>query len=357
MPLKLNNLLKIMLDRGASDLHIHAYAIPQIRINSQLVALDYPEFTPEQSKDIVYPYLAEDEIKDFEKDKELDTSFSDAELSARFRMNVFYHKGGVCAAIRAIPKKIPDFSELGLPEQQMVQICRSKRGLVLMTGATGSGKSTTLASIINRINAERNCHIITVEDPVEFIYTNNKSIITQREIGKDTNSFSGALKYILRQDPDVILIGEMRDLETVQAAMNMAETGHLVFATLHTSDCVQTINRIIDMFPYQSQSQARTQLSYVLLSTISQQLLAKSDNSGLCLASELMIATFGVRAMIREEKVHQIFSLIQTGLKEGMYTMNHSLYELYKKGLITYQEASAHITDTQDFKRFFQGPR
>lgn len=356
MSLNMDNLLKTMLEKGASDLHIHTDTPPQIRINSNLVALDYPKLTPEESRKIVYSYLTEEEVKQFEEKKELDKAFG-LEGVSRFRMNVFYHRGSVCAAVRAIPLKICDFKTLGLPEQQMLEICRSGRGLVLVTGATGVGKSTTLASVVDRINSERYCHIVTVEDPVEFVHENKKGIVSQREVGTDTHAFGEALKYVLRQDPDVILIGEMRDLETVQAALNIAETGHLVFATLHTSDCVQTINRIIDVFPAAQQAQIRMQLSYVLLATLSQQLLQRADNTGRCLALEIMIANFGVKAMIREEKIHQIFSMIQTGQKEGMKTMNQSLYELYRQGLISYQEASSHVTDIDDFKRFFKSGR
>jgi len=354
MSLNLDVMLKIIIEKGASDLHIHANTRPHVRINSKLVALDYPPLSAEESKSLIYAMLDDEEIKRFEEVKELDKSFG-KEGYSRFRINVFYHRSTVCAAIRSIPVDIPGFEQLGLPEEQLSSICRSKRGLVLVTGATGSGKTTTLASIIDRINSERYCHVITVEDPIEVIHTDRKSIISQREIGQDSRSFCAALKYVLRQDPDVILIGEMRDLETIQAALNIAETGHLVFATLHTSDCVQTINRIIDVFPGGQQAQVRTQLSYVLLATISQQLLPKADNSGRCLAVELMVANFGIRAMIREEKVHQIFSLIQTGQKDGMKTMNKSLYELYRQGTITYQEAAAHVTDAEDFRRFFKG--
>lgn len=354
----MDTLLKIMLERGASDLHVHSNTPPQIRVNAKLIALDLPVLSPDDCKSLIYSQLTVDEIALFEKKKELDKGYGDkAGLASRFRMNVFYHRGSVCAAIRALPIEIPDFKALGLPEEQMEAICRCQKGLVLVTGATGVGKTTTLASVIKRINSERYCHIVTVEDPIEVIHTDERSIVTQRQIGEDTHSFAAALKYVLRQDPDVILIGEMRDLETMQAALNIAETGHLVFSTLHTSDCVQTINRIIDVFPASHQAQVRTQLSYVLLATISQQLLPTADGSRMCLAAEIMMASFGVRAMIRENKVHQVFSLIQTGQKEGMKTMNQALYELYKQGMISYQDASAHVTDSEDFKRFFKNVR
>ncbi|MBU4477955.1 MAG: type IV pilus twitching motility protein PilT [Candidatus Omnitrophica bacterium] len=356
MASNIEKLLNIMLEKGGSDLHIHAETFPIVRINGKLTAVEKDVLSAEDSKKLVYALLNETEIKILEKRKELDKGFS-LEDKGRFRLNAFYHRGAVCAAIRSVPLTVPDFKTLGLPEEQMASICRSKSGLVLVTGATGVGKTTTLASIVDRINAERYCHIITIEDPVEVVHKNKKSIITQREVGNDTLGFGPALKYILRQDPDVILIGEMRDFETIQAALNIAETGHLVFATLHTTDCVQTINRIIDVFPGSQQSQVRTQLSYVLLATISQQLLPKTDSSGLCLAVEIMVSNFGVRTMIREDKIHQIFSMIQTGQKEGMKTMNQSLFELYREGKISYQEASLHVSDLEDFKRFFKDGR
>ncbi|MBI4845249.1 MAG: PilT/PilU family type 4a pilus ATPase [Candidatus Omnitrophica bacterium] len=355
MSLTLIELLKEMTERNASDLHIHTDSPPQLRINSRLVSIDGAEVLfAGQTKELVYSNLTEGEKNKFEEKKELDKAFSIGGV-ARFRMNVFYHRNAVCAAIRALPITIPDFKSLGLPEEQLNSICRMKRGLVLVTGATGVGKTTTLASIIDRINIERSCHIVTIEDPVEIVHKNKKSIVTQREVGIDTCSFGDALKFVLRQDPDVILIGEMRDLETISAALNIAETGHLVFATLHTTDCVQTINRIIDVFPASAQSQVRTQLSYVLVATISQNLIPRADNTGRCLAVETMVTNLAIRAMMREEKIHQIFSLIQTGQKDGMKTMNHALYELYKQGAISYQEAAAHVTDHEDFMRCFKG--
>ena len=356
MAITMDLLLQIMIERGASDLLVHSHTPPQIRVNSRMTPLDFPELTADESKAIIYSHLTEEEIKRFEEKKELDKGYGsvDSELCSRFRMNVFYHRGDVCAAIRSIPTRIPSFEELGLPDEQMSAICRNRSGLVLITGATGAGKTTTLAALINKINVERNCHIVTVEDPIEVVHKNINSVISQRQVGQDTHSFGDALKYVLRQDPDVILIGEMRDLETIQAALNIAETGHLVFATLHTADCVQTINRIIDVFPATQQAQVRTQLSYVLLATVSQQLIRNTAGDGRCLVYEIMVENLGIKAMIREEKVHQIFSSIQTGGKDGMRTMNQSLYELYKQGKITYQEASAHVTDSDDFKRFFK---
>ncbi len=354
MALNMTELLNEMVDRGASDLHIHTDSPPQLRIYSRLNPFKPTKSSPDETKALIYSILSPEEIKEFESRKELDKSFG-IEGTSRFRMNVYYQRSTVCASIRAIPYGIPSFDELGLPEEQLIRICRSQKGLVLVTGATGSGKTTTLASVIDRINSERDCHVVTVEDPIEYVHTNKKALISQREVGSDTHSFNDALKYVMRQDPDVILIGEMRDLETIQAALNIAETGHLVFATLHTSDSVQSVNRIIDVFPSFTQAQVRTQLSFVLLATLTQQLIPLSDRPGRCLAAEIMVANFAVRAMIREEKVHQIFSLIQTGLKEGMKTMNQSLYELYRDGHLTYKDAAARVTDPEDFKRFFKG--
>lgn len=354
MALNMHQLLKELVESNASDLHIHTATPPQVRVNSKLVPLDYPVLSIADTKPLVYSLLSPEEIKEFETRKELDKSYSIEGLS-RFRMNVFYQRGAVCASLRSIPLTIPSFDELGLPTEQLVDICRKQKGLVLVTGATGVGKTTTLAAIVDRINTERHCHIVTVEDPIEYAHANKKAIVSQREVGVDTLTFPDALKYVLRQDPDVILIGEMRDLETIQAALNIAETGHLVFATLHTSDCIQTINRIIDVFPAGQQEQVRTQLSFVLLATISQQLIPRMDGKGRALAVEIMMSNYAVRTLIRELKIHQIFSIIQTGQTEGMKTMNQSLYELYKQGLISYQESAARVTDVEDFKRFFKG--
>jgi twitching motility protein PilT len=245
------------------------------------------------------------------------------------------------------------FEECGLPADIITAQCKRPKGLVLVTGATGSGKSTTLASMIDWINKERDCHIITVEDPIEFVHFGKKAIVDQREVGQDTHSFGAALKHVLRQDPDVILIGEMRDLETIESALIIAETGHLVFATLHTSDCVQTINRVIDVFPSHQQQQIRTQLSFVLNAILSQQLIPKAGGRGRVLAVEVAIVNPAIRSLIREAKIHQLYSVIQTSQKEGMRTMNQALFELTKKGLISYEEASARTMDQEELKRLF----
>ena len=275
------------------------------------------------------------------------------EGAGRFRMNLFKQRGWVGAAIRLIPFQIPTFEELGLPKV-VTKLASLPKGLVLVTGPTGSGKSTTLASIIEKINDHRHCHIITIEDPIEYIHENKKSIVNQREVGSDTHSFAHALRYILREDPDVILVGEMRDLETVGMTLLSAETGHLVFATLHTSDAVQTINRIIDIFPAHQQSQVRAQLSFVLQAVISQQLIPKREGKGRVLAAEIMIANPAIRALIREEKAHQIYSVLQTSGGLGMQTMNQTFFELYQRSLISYEQALARTTEPDDLERIFK---
>ncbi|MBU0634933.1 MAG: type IV pilus twitching motility protein PilT [Candidatus Omnitrophica bacterium] len=353
MPLEIADMLKILVERKASDLHIGVNTQPHIRIDERIVSLDAKILGAAEVKEMVYKLLSPDEIKRFEAEKELDRSFEIKGLS-RFRMNVFFQRGNIGTAIRTIPYKIMSFAECGLPVKVITELSRKPKGLVLVTGATGSGKSTTLASIVDKINEERPCHMITVEDPIEFIHDNKMAIIDQREIGADTKSFAKALKHVLRQDPDVILIGEMRDLETIEAALTIAETGHLVFATLHTSDVVQTINRIIDVFPSHQQQQVRTQLSFILQGILAQQLIPKVGGTGRLLASEVMVATPAIRSLIREEKVHQIYSIVQTGQKEGMRTMNQSIYDLYVQKHISYEEAISRSTDPDDLIRLFK---
>ena len=353
MKADIKTLLKLMIDKGASDLHLTVNTPPQLRIDERIISTEYDKLTANDTKDLVYSILSKEQISGFEKNRELDLSFSMANIS-RFRINVYWQRGCVSVAVRAIPFKIMTFEECGLPIDITVDLCRRPKGLVLVTGATGMGKSTTLASMIDKINNERECHIVTIEDPIEFVYQNKKSIIEQREIGSDTLSFGAALKHVLRQDPDVILIGEMRDLETIESALIIAETGHLVFATLHTSDCVQTINRIIDVFPAYQQPQIRTQLSFVLIGVLSQQLVPKSTGKGRVLATEVMVTNPAMRSMIREQKTHQLYSVVQTGQREGMRTMNQALYELHVKGLITRESAFARTTDLADLKRIFK---
>ncbi|MFA4991932.1 MAG: type IV pilus twitching motility protein PilT [Candidatus Omnitrophota bacterium] len=349
----LKELLRDAVHKGASDLHLGADAPPYMRLNGRLIAMDSKNMDAETSKDLVYSILTNDQKERLARDKELDFAFTIEGLS-RFRVNIFFQRGCVGAAIRVLPFRIMNFEECGLPIKVARDFCRREKGLVLVTGATGSGKSTTLASMIDSINTERDCHIITVEDPIEYMHSNKKSIINQREVGGDTHSFTQALKHVLREDPDVILIGEMRDLETIEAALVIAETGHLVFATLHTSDSVQTINRIVDVFPARQQAQVRTQLSFVLLGALSQQLLPRASGKGRVLAVECLVTNHAMRSLIREAKIHQVYSLIQTGQKDGMQTMNQALFDLYKRGEITSEEALASTTEVQDLERMLR---
>jgi twitching motility protein PilT len=332
------DLLKIMIEKGASDLHITTASPPRLRVDGKLVPLDHPPLTPVETKSLCYSILTDAQKHKFEEHSELDLSFGVKGLS-RFRGNVFMQRGAVAGAFRTIPFEIKTFKDLGLPEV-MNELVKKPRGLILCTGPTGSGKSTTLAAMIDRINSERYEHIITVEDPIEYLHGHKKCLINQREVNADTASFKDALKYVLRQDPDVVLIGEMRDLETIEAALTVSETGHLTLATLHTNSAVQTINRIIDVFPAHQQEQIRVQLSFVLEGVLSQQLIAKKSGKGRALAVELLIPNPAIRNLIREDKVHQIYSTMQTGqTKFGMQTMNQSLIELYTKGHISYEDA------------------
>jgi len=342
------DLLDLLVERDASDLHLIVGVPPQLRVDEKLIPADLDPLSPAACHDLIYSFLSEEQKKSLELKHELDLSFEVPGLS-RFRINVYHHRGYISAAIRRIPFEIYSFEELGLPPVTQ-EIVRKPKGLVLVTGATGSGKSTSLASMIELINRERQCHIVTVEDPIEYVHQHKKSIVSQREIGNDTYSFANALKYVLRQDPDVILIGEMRDLETVRAALTIAETGHLVFTTLHTNDAVQTINRIIDIFPAQFQPQIRLQLSFVVQAVFSQQLIPKVGDKGRLLACEVMIATPAIRSLIREGKIHQIYSAIQTGSREGMRTMNVSLVKLYSQGLISYENVW-RTTAPEDLER------
>ncbi len=337
----LAQLLQTMIEKGASDLHITSGTPPQIRVDGDLVPLNHPPLAPAETKQLIYSILTDNQKHRFEEENELDLSFGLKGLS-RFRANVFQQRGAVGAAIRVIPFRILSFEDLGLPPV-VQELVKKPRGLILVTGPTGSGKSTTLASMIDRINSERHNHIMTIEDPIEYLHPHKKSVVNQREVNQDTKSFKTALKYILRQDPDVVLIGEMRDLETVEAALTIAETGHLTFATLHTNSAAQTINRIIDVFPPHAQPQVRAQLSFVMEGVISQNLLPKATGQGRVLSMEIMIPNPAIRNLIREDKVHQIYSTMQTGQNQfGMQTMNQSLAELYLKRLITHEEAIGH---------------
>jgi twitching motility protein PilT len=345
----LHQLLKAMIEKGASDLHITTGTPPQLRIDGRLVPLKTPPLTPVETRQLCYSVLTDAQKSKFEEDNELDLSFGVKGLS-RFRSNIFMQRGAVAGAFRTIPFKILSFQELGLPA--VVQdLAKRPRGLVLVTGPTGSGKSTTLASIIDKINGERHEHIITVEDPIEYLHPHKNCIVNQREVGADTQSFKRALKYILRQDPDVVLVGEMRDLETIESALVISETGHLTFATLHTNSAVQSVNRILDVFPPYQQPQVRAQLSFVLQGILAQQLMPKASGQGRVLCVEVMVPNPAIRNLIREDKVHQIYSQMQVGqAKFGMQTMNQSLYMLYSKKLISLDEALGRSSDVDELR-------
>jgi twitching motility protein PilT len=333
----LYDLLKMMIERNASDLHITTGSPPRLRVDGKLDLIDHPPLTPADTKALCYSILTDAQKHRFEENNELDLSFGVKGLS-RFRGNVFMQRGAVSGAFRTIPFEIRTFKELGLPEI-MNDLVKRPRGLILVTGPTGCGKSTTLAAMIDRINNERYEHIITVEDPIEYLHAHKKCLVNQREVTADTVSFKAALKYVLRQDPDVVLIGEMRDLETIEAALTVSETGHLTLATLHTNSAVQTINRIIDVFPPHQQEQIRVQLSFVLEGILAQQLIPKKSGKGRVLAVEIMVPNPAIRNLIREDKIHQIYSMMQTGqTKFGMQTMNQSLFDLYTKGLLSYED-------------------
>jgi len=334
-----------MVEKGASDLHITTGSPPQLRIDGNLVPLKTPPLTPVETKQLCYSILADAQKHKFEEENELDLSFGVKGLS-RFRANIFLQRGAVAAAFRTIPFKIFTFQELGLPPI-ISELAKKPRGLVLVTGPTGSGKSTTLASIIDKINTERHEHIVTIE----YLHPHKNCVVNQREVGADTHSFKKALKYILRQDPDVVLVGEMRDLETIEAALVISETGHLAFGTLHTNSCVQTINRILDVFPPYQQPQIRAQLSFVLEGVVTQNLISKASGPGRVLAIEVMVPNAAIRNLIREDKIHQIYSQMQVGQsKFGMQTFNQSLASLIQRGLITLEEGLGRSSDPEELR-------
>ena len=354
LAVNLHQLLRAMIEKGASDMHITTGSPPLLRIDGAIVPLKLPPLSPVETKQLCYSVLTEEQKIAFEKNKELDLSFGVKQLS-RFRANVFMQRGAVSGAFRSIPFKILSFEELGLPPV-VQELAMRPRGLVLVTGPTGAGKSTTLASIIDKINNESRQHIMTVEDPIEYLHPHKRSIVNQREIGSDTASFKDALKYVLRQDPDVVLVGEMRDLETIEAAMTIAETGHLVFATLHTNSAVQSVNRVIDVFPPHQQPQIRAQLSFVLEGVISQLLLPRAGGPGRVLALEVLIPNSAVRNLIREDKVHQIYSQMQVGqAKYGMQTLNQSLFSLYARRLISLEEAMGRSSEPEELQMMIEG--
>ncbi|RMF17056.1 MAG: type IV pilus twitching motility protein PilT [Candidatus Dadabacteria bacterium] len=345
----LQQLLKTMIEKGASDLHITVGAPPSLRIDGQIVPIKIPPMTAQETKQICYSVLTDAQKHQFEEEHELDLSFGVKGLS-RFRANVYLQRGAVAGAFRQIPYEIKSFDELGLPPV-VAQFSDKPRGLVLVTGPTGSGKSTTLAAVIDKINREKPHHILTIEDPIEFLHPHRKSIVNQREVGADTHSFSKALRSILRQDPDVVLVGELRDRETIEAALTIAETGHLCFGTLHTNGAVQTINRILDVFPANQQPQVRAQLSFVLEGVLSQTLLPKAQGFGRVLALEVLVPNVAIRNLIREDKIHQIYSQMQVGqTKFGMQTMNQCLIEHVKRRRVKLEDAMMRSPDLEEFR-------
>ena len=348
--ISMEDLLTVLVQRGGSDLHLSVGSPPRIRVDGRLAPLEFDPLTPETTQKLTYSVLTPDQVAKFEKHLELDCSFGFAGYG-RFRTNVFLQRGTVAAVLRVIPFEIHSFDDLGLPRRVCEEMCSLPKGLVLVTGATGSGKSTTLAAMIDYINETRAGHIVTVEDPIEFLHRNKRCLVNQREVGSDTHGFTPALRAALREDPDVCLIGEMRDMETIEAALTISETGHLTFATLHTSDAVQTVNRIVDVFPAHQQQQIRTQLSFTLQSVFCQQLLPRAGGRGRALAAEVMIVSPAVKALIRENKAHQIYSIIQTGARLGMKTMNQSLADLYRANIVVYDDALAVAPDTAEFQR------
>jgi twitching motility protein PilT len=342
-PCDMIDLLSEVAERGGSDLHIAVGRRPTMRHHGVLVELDAPVLTSNDSRSLVLSIMNESQRDELDRMWEADFAYSIKGV-ARFRINAYFQRGSVGAAARALPPTIGSFAELGLPDV-MEELANKPRGLVLVTGPTGAGKTTTLASVIDYINTNKSLHIITIEDPIEYVHEHKRSIVTQREVGSDTKGFANALRYILRQDPDVVLIGEMRDLPTIQAVLTAAETGHLVFATLHTQDAAQTIDRVIDVFPPTQQQQVRIQLASTLQGIVSQQLLPTVDGEGLVLVCEVLVPTPAVRNLIRESKTHQLATVMQTGRQHGMVTMDESLADKYRQGLISYDMALGQALD------------
>jgi twitching motility protein PilT len=348
--LKIQQLFKSMVENNASDLHITNGNSPCIRVNGSITKIKTAALTPDDTKRLIYQILTEEQKNEFEKNMELDFSFGIKGL-ARFRANVFYSKGAVAAVFRQIPSVIPDFKALNLP-QVLMSMTDVSNGLILVTGPTGSGKSTTLAAMLDRLNQNEPGHILTLEDPIEFVHQHKTCIVNQREIGSDSLDFHRALKSLLRQDPDIVLIGELRDRETIEAALEIAETGHLVFGTLHTNSCVQTINRIINVFPSDQQAQIRTLLSFVLQGVVAQQLIPKSFGKGRVAGVEVLIPTPAIRNLVREDKIHQVYSQMQIGQDEtGMITMNQCLKSFCDKGLIDNDTAVSYTTNPEELEK------
>jgi len=343
----MEDLLALLVRKGGSDLHISTNSPPRLRIDGILVPVECPPLTADDTRRLATSVLTSDQIAKLDRDLELDCSF-ELEGQGRFRANVFFQRGSVACVLRLVPNEIADFEHLGLPRAVCERLCNLRQGLVLITGATGSGKSTTLASMIDFVNRNRQGHIVTIEDPIEFAHRSQGCMVTQREIGSDSRQFKTALRSVLRQDPDVVLVGELRDLETIEAALTLAETGHLTFGTLHTSDAVQTINRIIDVFSSHQQQQVRTQLSFSLDAVFCQQLLPAATGRGRVLAAEVMISNPAIRALIREGKGHQIYSQIQTGGRQGMKTMASWLCDLVRMGKVRLEDAERTLSDPSE---------
>jgi len=347
--MEIQDILKQVVAAGASDLHLSVGLPPVARIDGQLENLDYPALDPNTSRELIYSILSQDQRQKLETDWEVDLSYS-LYGRARFRVNAYFERGSLSAALRTVPMNIKTVEELGLP-QVVHSFCHKPRGFILVTGPTGSGKSTTLAAIIDEINQKRSDHIVTIEDPIEFLHEHKGCVVNQREVGTDTKAFPVALRSALRQDPDIILIGEMRDLETIQIALTAAETGHLVFATLHTQDAPQTIDRMIDVFPPHQQEQIRVQIAATLEGVVTQQLLPKTTGQGRVAACEVLITTPAVRNLIREGKTHQLYTVMQTGAQQGMQTMNAALAYLVRKGDITKELALRRSSSPEDLNR------
>jgi len=353
LKVNLHQLLKAMVEKGASDMHITVGTPPLLRIDGDVIPLKLPPLGAVETKALCYSVMSEEQKIHFEKENELDLSFTVKGLS-RFRANFFVQRGAVAGAIRTIPFKILSFEELGLPPV-IGELTKKPNGLILVTGPTGSGKTTTLASIIDKINSEQRLHILTIEDPIEYLHPHKLSVVNQREVGQDTASFSGALRYVLRQDPDVVLLGELRDLETIEAALTISETGHLVFATLHTNSAISTINRIIDVFPPHQQDQVRSKLSFVLQAVVSQQLLPRAGAPGRCMALEVLVPNPAIRNLVREAKIQQIYGQMQIGQdKYGMQTLNQSLFNLLVRRFISLEEAMSRSLEPDELRSMIE---
>ncbi|MDP6520249.1 MAG: type IV pilus twitching motility protein PilT [Planctomycetota bacterium] len=349
----MEELLALLVRQGGSDLHLSPGSPPRVRVDGVVTAVDLPPLTDDSSRRLITGILTSEQIAILDRERELDCALGLAGCG-RFRVNAFYRQGAVAAVFRAIPDHIPSFAQLGLPVAVCERMASLRSGLVLFTGATGSGKSTSLAALLDHVNEHRQGHIVTIEDPVEFTHHHRNCVVTQREVGADTHGFARALKSVLRQDPDVVLVGELRDQQTIEAALTLAETGHLTLATLHTSDAPQTINRIVDVFPAESQAQVRTQLSFSLEGVICQQLLPLAAGRGRALAAEILLATPAVRALIRENRTHQLQSHLQTGARLGMCTMAHSLAGLVRSGRVRVADAEAALPDPTELHRLMR---